>query len=103
MYENDHTYLVSAMLTDLREHSSVLRKGLALSVVLLLLALVASFIPWDNDELALLAPALAFFAFIGDLCGLCCIIMIDKRIAVIQKVRSDDMASRAEGLLGDNQ
>ena len=103
MYENDHTYLVSAMLTDLREHSSVLRKGLALSVVLLLLALVAFFIPWGNDDIAMLAPALAFFAFIGDLCGLCCIIIIDRRIATIQKIRSDDMATRAENLLRDNQ
>ena len=81
MSENDHTYLVSAMLEDLREHCSVLRKGLVMSIVLLLLALVAYFIPWKNDDTALVTPALAFFAFIGDLCNLCYIIIIDKRIA----------------------
>lgn len=103
MSENDHTYLVSSMLADLREHSSVLRKGLLLSVILLLLALVVYFIPWGNDDIAMATPALVFFAFIGDLLGLCCIIIIDKRIATIQKIRSADMAAEAERILKDNQ
>ena len=99
----DHTHLVSAMLANLREHSSVLRKGLGLSVVLLLLALVVYFIPWGNEEMALASPALVFFALIGDLLGLCCIVIIDKRIAAIQKIRCEDMAAEAERLLNDDK
>lgn len=82
--------LASAMLDDLREHSTLLRKGLWMIVILLLLALTTCFIPLGGDSLTKAAVPLVLIACLAAIVSLCCAIIMEKRIASIRMICEEE-------------
>ena len=98
MSPNGHTYLVSSILSEIREHGSVLCKGLILCSVLLLGALALCLVPFGDDTFAQACPGLILFALLGNILGVCCVVIIVRRIDTIRRIREEDLADEAAGL-----
>ena len=82
--------LAGAMLDNLLELSSLLRKGLWMIVILLLAALTACFIPLGGDGLTKAAVPFVLIACLAALVSLCCAIILEKRIASIRMICEEE-------------
>ena len=95
MEQTDYTYITSRMLTEICEHTEVLRKGLLVILLVLAAALTLFLIPVDNQEIRFTITVL-LMQFI-------CVVIIERRLAAVRSIRRKELAMEAERILSDKQ
>ena len=103
MEQTDYTYITSRMLTEICEHTEVLRKGLLVILLVLAAALTLFLIPVDNQEIRFTITVLLAMGSVCILMQFICVVIIERRLAAVRSIRRKELAMEAERILSDKQ
>ena len=103
MEQTDYSYITSRMLTEICEHTEVLRKGLLVILLVLAAALTLFLIPVDNQEIRFTITVLLAMGAVCSLMQFICVVIIERRLAAVRSIRRKELAMEAERILSDKQ
>lgn len=103
MEQTDYTYITSRMLTEICEHTKVLRKGLLVILLVLAAALTLFLIPVDNQEIRFTIMVLLAMGAVCILMQFICVVIIERRLAAVRSIRRKELAMEAERILSNKQ